>query len=48
MIPSLNAMAAKGRVVVPLAKRAVVSAQYIEDNHETDPHLGWMLRCGVK
>ena len=41
MIPSLNAMAAKGRVVVPLAERAVVSAQYIEDNHETDPHL-WM------
>jgi manganese/zinc/iron transport system substrate-binding protein len=41
MISSLNAMAAKGRVVVPLAERAVVSAQYIEDNHETDPHL-WM------
>lgn len=41
MIPSLNAMAAKGRVVVPLAERAAVSAQYIEDNHEPDPHL-WM------
>lgn len=41
MIPSLNAMAAKGRVVVPLAERAVASAQYIEDNRETDPHL-WM------
>ncbi|MGB0418485.1 MAG: metal ABC transporter solute-binding protein, Zn/Mn family, partial [Opitutales bacterium] len=39
--PSLNAMAAKGRVVVPLAERAVVSAQYIEENHEPDPHL-WM------
>ena len=41
MIPSLNAMAAKDRVVVPLAERAVASAEYIEDNHETDPHL-WM------
>lgn len=41
MIPTLDAMAGADKVVVPLAERAVASAEYIEDNHETDPHL-WM------
>ena len=41
MIATLETMAQADKVVVPLAERAVESAVYIAEGHETDPHL-WM------
>ena len=41
MIATLDTMAEADKVVVPLAERAVESAAYIAEGHDTDPHL-WM------